>query len=76
MYWDLVVMWYLWAVRAKEDEPALDPDVFATANSVNATREIPVSATNRPIKTRRLKKADCEVDFFFIGGWVLNKWWV
>jgi hypothetical protein len=29
-------------------------------------RETPASATNRPIKTRRLKKADCEVDFFFM----------
>ena len=23
---------------------------------------------NRPIKTRRLKKADCEADFFFMDG--------
>jgi hypothetical protein len=36
------------------------------ASWLKASRETPVSATNRPIKTRRLKNADCEVDFFFI----------
>jgi hypothetical protein len=36
------------------------------ANWLKASRETPVSATNRPIKTRRLKNADCEVDFFFM----------
>src|SRR5689334_1058517 len=66
--WALVVMWYLCAVRAKEEAPTLDPDDFAAANSVKANREMPANATNRPIKTRRLKKADWEVDFFFIGG--------
>jgi hypothetical protein len=39
--------------------------------AVNALRptsasEIPASAMNRPIKTRRLKKADFEADFFFM----------
>ena len=29
-------------------------------------RKTPARTTNRPIKTRRLKKADFEVDFFFI----------
>ena len=33
-----------------------------------ASRDTPASATNRPIKTRRLKNADCEVDFFFMSG--------
>ena len=31
-----------------------------------SAREIPASAMNRPIKTRRLKKADFEADFFFM----------
>jgi hypothetical protein len=39
--------------------------------AVNASRptsasEIPASAMHRPIKTRRLKKADFEADFFFM----------
>src|SRR4029077_20043282 len=39
-----------------------------TANASRATsaREIPASAMHRPIKTRRLKKADFEADFFFM----------
>ena len=46
----------------------------AVANWLKASRETPVSATNRPIKTRRLKNADWEVDFFFISGvrWSVN----
>ncbi len=32
-----------------------------------SARKTPARTINRPIKTRRLKKADCEVDFFFIG---------
>jgi hypothetical protein len=31
-----------------------------------SARKTPARTTNRPIKTRRLKKADFEVDFFFI----------
>ena len=31
-----------------------------------SARETPASTMNRPIKTRRLKKADCEADFFFM----------
>jgi len=33
----------------------------------SSAREIPASAMHRPIRTRRLKKADFEADFFFIG---------
>jgi hypothetical protein len=29
-------------------------------------RKTPVKTIKRPIKTRRLKKADCEADFFFM----------
>ena len=36
---------------------------FAVASNASET---PARATNRPIKTRRLKNADCEVDFFFM----------
>src|ERR1043165_10082820 len=39
---------------------------FAVANAPRASSEAPARATNRPTKTRRLKNADCEVDFFFI----------
>ncbi|PYK51121.1 MAG: hypothetical protein DME51_04020 [Verrucomicrobia bacterium] len=35
--------------------------------AANSARERPVVMINRPIKTRRLKKADREEDFFFIG---------
>ena len=31
-----------------------------------SARETPASAMHRPIKTRRLKKADFEADFFFM----------
>jgi hypothetical protein len=53
-----------WSERACEDAPSIKPEGFAVASSA---RETPVRATNRPIKTRRLKNADCEVDFFFMG---------
>ena len=31
-----------------------------------SARRTPVRAMHTPIKTRRLKKADCEADFFFM----------
>ena len=45
---------------------------FCCACAVNppkpsSARKTPAMAINRPTKTRRLKKADCEADFFFIG---------
>src|SRR5882762_3082520 len=39
------------------------PAGFAVASSASET---PARAINRPTKTRRLKNADCEVDFFFM----------
>ena len=33
-----------------------------------SARKTPVRTTNSPIKTRRLKKADREADFFFMSG--------
>ena len=59
---------YICAVRAKEDPTTPRGNGFAVTNCVKASREMPANATNRPIKTRRLKNADWEVDFFFIGG--------
>src|SRR5260370_42611735 len=38
----------------------------ANASRATSAREIPASAMHRPIKTRRLKKADFEADFFFM----------
>jgi hypothetical protein len=32
----------------------------------SSASESPARAINRPTKTRRLKNADCEVDFFFM----------
>jgi len=43
---------------------ALRPAGFAIV--ANSARETPATTINRPIKTRRLKKADCEADFFFM----------
>src|SRR4029453_3578268 len=39
---------------------------FAVANAPNASSETPARAINRPTKTRKLKNADREVDFFFM----------
>src|SRR6266545_7350664 len=64
---DLVVTLYLpgdGATTRLADAPRLAG--FAVASAPKATSERPVRATNRPIKTRRLKNADCEVDFFFM----------
>ena len=37
-----------------------------TCQSPASARKTPARTINRPIKTRRLKKADCEADFFFM----------
>src|SRR6267143_1776244 len=39
------------------------PDGFAVASSASDTPARPI---NRPTKIRKLKNADCEVDFFFM----------
>jgi hypothetical protein len=36
--------------------------------------KMPVRQRTEPIRTRRLKKADCEVDFFFIDGVKFSLW--
>src|ERR1700757_785661 len=45
---------------------------FAVASAPKASSEAPANATNRPTKTRRLKNADCEVDFFFMYGYQVD----
>jgi hypothetical protein len=55
---DCVVTLYFCCARAAAGRAG-----FAVANSAS---EMPVIPTNSPIKTRGLKNADCEVDFFFM----------
>src|SRR4030095_12312695 len=47
------------------EREALGENVPRPANA----NETPAKTTNRPIKTRRLKKADREADFFFMSGY-------
>ena len=49
--------------RAAEDARKPGLDGFAVASSA---RKTPAMAMNTPTKTRKLKNADCELDFFFI----------
>src|SRR6266480_2813000 len=58
--WDLVVTLYFCCACAGVSGYGL-----AVANRAS---EMPANPTNRPTRTRRLKKADCEVDFFFMNG--------
>src|SRR5205809_5001054 len=41
-------------------------EAFENAPKPSSARRTPARTTTSPIKTRRLKKADLEVDFFFI----------
>ena len=41
-------------------------DAFAKVPSPASARQMPERKTARPIRTRRLRNADCEGDFFFI----------
>ncbi len=54
------------AGKFAEDAAKPSPEVFAVANSLKANKEILTAARRRPIKTRKLKNADCELDLFFI----------
>jgi len=47
-------------------DPTSNPPAFAVAISLKANKEILATARKRPMKTRKLKNADCELDFFFI----------
>src|SRR6266850_5291051 len=51
---DLVIICFCCACAEKAPKPS-------------SARKTPARTTNRPIKTRRLKKADCDVDFFIEG---------
>lgn len=70
MYCDLVIIRCFCCacvLRACEDALKPRPEVFAgMANWLKAKKEMPVKPRERPIKTRRLKNAECELDFFFI----------
>ena len=52
------------AGKFAEDAAKPSPEVFAVANSLKANKEIPATARKRPIKTRKLENADCELAFF------------
>ena len=54
---EAVIMWFLIFTGAL---------LAANASSAANARVTPASAMHRPIKTRRLKKADFEGDFFFM----------
>src|SRR6266496_3986205 len=41
----------------------------ANAPKPSSASETPARAMNRPTKVRRLKNADCEVEFFFMNGY-------
>ena len=53
-------------LRACENAAKPSPGILAVANWVRASNETPDSAKKRPINTRTLKNADCDVDVFFI----------
>ena len=40
---------------------------------LSSARKTPARTINRPSKTRRLKKADCEADFFFMNGYDVDR---
>ena len=56
--WMLIILCFCCAFA----ELALAENVPKPASA----RKTPARTINRPIKTRRLKKADCEADFFFM----------
>src|SRR5215475_11698457 len=73
MYWDLLVTLYLPGDGATTRlAGTVRPAGFAVASAPNASSETPARAINRPTKTRRLKNADCEVDFFFMNGYEVS----
>jgi len=47
-------------------------EAFENAPEPSSATRMPASTKTEPTKTRRLKKADCEVDFFFMVGVVLR----
>src|SRR5438874_3112406 len=57
-----VCCWFLTVLR---------PNGFAA----NSASETPASTIRTPSKTRGLKKAECEADFFFMGGYDVDRSW-
>src|SRR5436190_17572778 len=43
--------------------------------AANSASETPASTIRTPSKTRGLKKAECEADFFFMGGYDVDRMW-
>ncbi|PYJ53681.1 MAG: hypothetical protein DME82_13350 [Verrucomicrobia bacterium] len=58
--------WFLAALAV-----LLRPNGFAA----NSASETPASTIRTPSKTRGLKKAECEADFFFMGGYDADRMW-
>src|SRR6266704_2991339 len=48
--------------------PLLWANALENVPMPSSATKMPVRQRTEPIRTRRLKKADCEVDFFFING--------
>ena len=48
----------------------------ASGLAAKSASEMPVMPTNKATKTRRLKNADCEVDFFFMDGYEVDRVWM
>ena len=61
-----VCCWFLTALAV-----LLRPNGFAA----NSASETPASTIRTPSKTRGLKKAECEADFFFMGGYDADRMW-
>src|SRR5438128_10499544 len=66
---DLVVTLYLFG----EAGALLVALGAANAPKPRNASEPPARAIKRPTKTRRLKNADCEVDFFFMNGYGVDE---
>ena len=58
----MLILWCLLLLRLRD----AGSELRRTRQSPASARKTPARTINRPIKTRRLKKADCEADFFFM----------
>src|SRR4029077_13719509 len=61
--WTLIILWFCCACA---ELAVIAENVPRPASA----RKTPARTINRPIKTRTLKKADREADFFFMNGWI------
>src|SRR6266571_4068205 len=60
--WMLIILCFCWAFARLA---AIAENVPRPASA----KKTPVRTVNKPIKTRKLKKADREADFFFMNGY-------